>query len=67
MPSHMSHNEPPLSETRGLRRQLEDEIAWLQRQQDAIAETDSENQTLLRRTLNGMIFSRRALLGRMPR
>ncbi|WP_226648872.1 hypothetical protein [Microbulbifer variabilis] len=55
------------NEIRCLRRELEQEITWLQRQKDALADADSENQQFLLRTLNGMIFSRRALLGRMPR
>ena len=67
MPLQVSRKASDLNETRCLRRQLEQEIAWLQRQQDALVEPEAENQKFLWRTLNGMIFSRRALLGRMPR
>ncbi|WP_444928910.1 hypothetical protein ACJJIF_13700 [Microbulbifer sp. SSSA002] len=55
------------SEIRCLRRELEEEISWLQRRFDALASAGDENNKLLRRTYNSMLFSRRALLGRMPR
>ncbi|WP_444920370.1 hypothetical protein ACJJID_16190 [Microbulbifer sp. CnH-101-G] len=67
MPLQVSSKALDPNEIRCLRRELEQEIAWLQRQQEALADSESENQQSLRRTLDGMIFSRRALLGRMPR
>ncbi len=67
MPLQVSSKALDPNEIRCLRRELEQEITWLQRQKDALADADSENQQFLLRTLNGMIFSRRALLGRMPR
>ncbi|MFA0809755.1 hypothetical protein [Microbulbifer epialgicus] len=67
MPSPVKSGATRISEIRCLRRELEQEIDWLQRQVEMLADTISENETLLRRTYNGMIFSRRALLGRMPR
>ncbi|MCW8126277.1 hypothetical protein [Microbulbifer halophilus] len=55
------------SETRKLRRQLESEINWLHRQMDEMYGTGSELDLSLMQTYREMIFSRRALLGRIPR
>lgn len=55
------------SETRKLRRQLESEINWLHRQMDEMHGTESELDLSLMQTYREMIFSRRALLGRIPR
>lgn len=67
MPSPVKSGDTRISEIRCLRRQLEQEIDWLQRRAETLDDGPSENETLLKRTYNGMIFSRRALLGRMPR
>jgi len=55
------------SEIRRLRRQLETEITWLQRQLEEMPGAESEPDISLRQTYKEMIFSRRALLGRIPR
>ena len=55
------------SETRRLRRQLEVEITWLSRQMEELRGADSELDLSLQQTYREMIFSRRALLGRIPR
>lgn len=55
------------SEVRKLRRQLEAEIAWLERQMDELTGTESELDLSLQQTYKEMIFPRRALLRRMPR
>jgi len=67
MPSPVNSGGTRISEIRCLRRQLEQEIDWLQRRAETLDDEPSENAALLKRTYNGMIFSRRALLGRMPR
>ncbi|WHI45132.1 hypothetical protein ACJJIW_07575 [Microbulbifer sp. JMSA004] len=54
-------------EIRCLRRELEEEISWLQRHFEALSNAVDANDIALRRTYNSMLFSRRALLGRMPR
>lgn len=54
-------------EIRRLRRQLESEITWLQRQMEELGGAGSELDLSLQQTYKEMIFSRRALLGRMPR
>ncbi|WP_445365262.1 hypothetical protein ACJJJB_17925 [Microbulbifer sp. ANSA001] len=56
-----------INDIRCLRRQLEQEIDWLQRRSETLEDGFSETQDLLKRTYNGMVFFRRALLGRMPR
>lgn len=55
------------SEVRKLRRQLETEIIWLERQMDELTGTESELDLSLRQTYKEIIFPRRALLRRMPR
>ncbi|SEA14274.1 hypothetical protein [Microbulbifer marinus] len=55
------------TEIRRLRQQLETEITWLQRQMEELGGADSELDISLLQTYKEMIFSRRALLGRMPR
>ncbi|BBM01552.1 hypothetical protein [Microbulbifer sp. GL-2] len=67
MSSPVKSGDTRISEIRCLRRQLEQEIDWLQRRTETLDDGPSENEALLKRTYNGMIFSRRALLGRMPR
>ncbi|WP_141398501.1 MULTISPECIES: hypothetical protein [Microbulbifer] len=55
------------SETRKMRRQLESEIQWLQRQMDELQGAAGELDISLLQTYKEMIYCRRALLGRMPR
>jgi hypothetical protein len=55
------------SETRKMRRQLESEIQWLQRQMDDLQGASGELDISLLQTYKEMIYCRRALLGRMPR
>lgn len=55
------------SEVRRLRRQLETEITWLQRQMEELGSAGPDMDVSLQQTYKEMIFSRRALLGRMPR
>ncbi|WP_237067773.1 hypothetical protein [Microbulbifer guangxiensis] len=55
------------SETRKMRRQLESEIQWLQRQMDDMQGASGELDVSLLQTYKEMIYCRRALLGRMPR
>ena len=52
---------------RKLRQQLQAEIIWLQRQMEEMFDADSELDLSLQQTYKEMIFSRRALLGRIPR
>ncbi|SDK61876.1 hypothetical protein [Microbulbifer yueqingensis] len=54
-------------EIRRLRQQLEEEIAWLNCQLEAGHEEDGAPDLALAQTYREMIFSRRALLGRLPR
>ncbi|SHF24716.1 hypothetical protein SAMN04487965_1733 [Microbulbifer donghaiensis] len=54
-------------EIRRLRLQLETEITWLQRQMEELGGAESDLDLSLLQTYKEMIFSRRALLGRMPR
>ncbi|MFC6633609.1 hypothetical protein [Microbulbifer taiwanensis] len=54
-------------EIRRLRRQLETEITWLQRQMEEMGSAGSDLDVSLQQTYKEMIFSRRALLGRIPR
>ncbi|MEW5249154.1 hypothetical protein [Microbulbifer sp. 2201CG32-9] len=61
---HVNINE---AETRRLRHQLETEIAWLNRQVEEIQGAESGIDVSLLQTYREMIFSRRALLGRIPR
>lgn len=65
--SHNIHVNISESEIRRLRMQLETEIAWLHRQMDEIHGADSDMDVSLLQTYKEMIFSRRALLGRIPR
>lgn len=62
--SHVNLSE---SETRRLRHQLELEITWLSRQMDELQAAESELDVSLQQTYREMLFSRRALLGRIPR
>lgn len=55
------------SETRKLRQQLEVEITWLSRQMEELQGAEAELDISLLQTYREMIFSRRALLGRIPR
>lgn len=55
------------SEIRKLRHQLEIEINWLHRQMEEMRGADSELDISLLQTYREMIYSRRALLGRIPR
>ncbi|MCX2780691.1 hypothetical protein [Microbulbifer thermotolerans] len=55
------------SEIRRLRRQLEIEITWLQRQMEEMSGSSSDVDISLRQTYKEMLFCRRALLGRIPR
>ncbi|WP_250461388.1 hypothetical protein [Microbulbifer litoralis] len=55
------------SETRKLRRQLESEISWLHRQMEELRGDETELDLSLLQTYKEMIFSRRAMLGRIPR
>lgn len=65
--SRSAHVNISESETRRLRRQLEVEITWLSRQMEELRGADSELDLSLLQTYREMIFSRRALLGRIPR
>ncbi|MCO1332744.1 hypothetical protein MO867_00195 [Microbulbifer sp. OS29] len=67
MPGANQRLKQEKGEVRCLRRELEEEIAWLQRHFEALSNVSAENDIALRRTYNSMLFSRRALLGRMPR
>ncbi|MBB3060569.1 MULTISPECIES: hypothetical protein [Microbulbifer] len=55
------------SETRKLRQQLEVEITWLNRQLEELQGAETDLDISLLQTYREMIFSRRALLGRIPR
>lgn len=54
-------------ETRHLRLRLELEINWLSRQMDELKGAEVDLDLSLLQTYREMIFSRRALLGRIPR
>ncbi|MBN8429769.1 hypothetical protein JF535_02775 [Microbulbifer salipaludis] len=54
-------------ETRHLRHRLEIEITWLSRQMQELQGADASVDLSLAQTYREMIFSRRALLGRIPR
>lgn len=54
-------------ETRLLRQRLELEINWLNRQMEGLQGSDVNPDISLIQTYREMIFSRRALLGRIPR
>ena len=54
-------------ETRHLRHRLEIEITWLSRQMQDLQGVDESPDISLLQTYREMIFSRRALLGRIPR
>ncbi|MBB5211552.1 hypothetical protein [Microbulbifer hydrolyticus] len=62
--SHVNISEP---ETRHLRQRLEVEITWLSRQMKELQGADASLDISLLQTYREMIFSRRALLGRIPR
>ncbi|WP_237057466.1 hypothetical protein [Microbulbifer sediminum] len=62
--SYFNLSEP---EIRRLRLQLEEEIAWLDSQMKAAGAGGEELDCTLVQTYKEMIFSRRALLGRIPR
>ncbi|MFD1216977.1 MULTISPECIES: hypothetical protein [Microbulbifer] len=64
MGAHVNISEP---ETRRLRHQLEIEISQLSRQLSDLKGAETEVDTALLQTYQEMIFSRRALLGRIPR
>ncbi|WP_160152065.1 hypothetical protein [Microbulbifer sp. ALW1] len=55
------------TETRQLRHRLQVEITWLARQLDELQGAEEAVDLSLRQTYREMIFSRRALLGRIPR
>ena len=55
------------SETRMLRRRLELEITWLSRQMEELQGAELDLDLSLLQTYREMIYSRRALLGRIPR
>ncbi|WP_346838062.1 hypothetical protein [Microbulbifer sp. SAOS-129_SWC] len=65
--AHQAHVNLSENEIRKLRHQLEIEINWLQRQMEETRGADSELDVTLHQTYREMIFSRRALLGRIPR
>ena len=62
--SHVNISE---LETRHLRHRLETEITWLSRQMQELQGTEESLDISLLQTYREMIFSRRALLGRIPR
>jgi hypothetical protein len=66
-PSSGSHTNFNETETRRLRHQLELEIHWLSRQMDELKCAETELDISLQQTYKEMIYSRRALLGRIPR
>ncbi|MCQ3828976.1 hypothetical protein HXX02_05935 [Microbulbifer elongatus] len=55
------------TETRHLRQRLQVEITWLSRQLQDLQTADQLPDHSLQQTYREMIFSRRALLGRIPR
>ncbi|MFV8780867.1 hypothetical protein ACNKU7_00460 [Microbulbifer sp. SA54] len=68
----MAHNQSPHvnideHEIRLLRQRLEQEIRWLSSQMDGLQGSDVNPDISLLQTYREMIFSRRALLGRIPR
>lgn len=72
MPSYMPNCSSPYTslsevEIRRLRLQLEEEIAWLNSQMESCCNGEEEPDLTLAQTYREMIFSRRALLGRLPR
>jgi len=62
--SHVNISEV---ETRHLRHRLQIEITWLSRQMQDLQGADEAPDLSLIQTYREMIFSRRALLGRIPR
>lgn len=62
--THVNISEP---ETRRLRHRLEIEITQLSRQLSELKGAETDVDTALLQTCREMIFSRRALLGRIPR
>lgn len=62
--SHVNISGP---ETRHLRHRLEVEITWLSRQMQDLKGANESLDISLLQTYREMIFSRRALLGRIPR
>ncbi|WP_043320015.1 hypothetical protein [Microbulbifer sp. HZ11] len=62
--AHVNVNE---TETRHLRQRLQVEITWLSRQLQDLQTADQLPDHSLQQTYREMIFSRRALLGRIPR
>nr|WP_010131961.1 hypothetical protein [Microbulbifer agarilyticus] len=62
--THVNVNE---TETRHLRQRLQVEITWLSRQLQDMQSADHLPDHSLQQTYREMIFSRRALLGRIPR
>ncbi|WGL15583.1 hypothetical protein PVT68_12470 [Microbulbifer bruguierae] len=62
--AHVSISE---AETRQLRLRLETEITWLSRQMEELRAVEQSPDLSLIQTYREMIFSRRALLGRIPR
>lgn len=67
--SHMISSHVNISEvdTRALRFRLQTEITWLSRQMEDLQGADHSPDLSLIQTYREMIFSRRALLGRIPR
>lgn len=67
--SHNISRHINISETeiRALRLRLQTEITWLSRQVEDLQGADDAPDLSLVQTYREMIFSRRALLGRIPR
>ncbi|WP_153039094.1 hypothetical protein [Microbulbifer sp. Q7] len=66
-PARCSHVNISELETRHLRHRLEIEITWLSRQMQELQGAHESIDLSLVQTYREMIFSRRALLGRIPR
>ncbi|WP_295803584.1 hypothetical protein [uncultured Microbulbifer sp.] len=62
--THVNISEP---EIRMLRQRLEVEITWLSRQMEELQGAELDLDVSLLQTYREMIYSRRALLGRIPR
>lgn len=62
--SHINISE---ADTRALRFRLQTEITWLSRQMEDLQGANEIPDLSLVQTYREMIFSRRALLGRIPR
>ncbi|WP_105102427.1 hypothetical protein [Microbulbifer pacificus] len=62
-----SHTNISEADNRALRFRLQNEITWLSRQMEDLQGADESRDLSLIQTYREMIFSRRALLGRIPR